>query len=319
MIKHTAPLSWLKLILLTMLMQLSACASQPTEKLPELLGEANILISNGVEQYNLANYTKAMALFEQAMYIYRSIDNPSGIASAYINLAKTAITQHDLYRAQHWLTQTRAIVDAEQLNALQHHITIIESSIAIEKNELENAKVILNDLLDNSNKNIDTETRLAAVQNRTRIAFAENQDAQAWTTRYASLLSEDHPHAQARLARFQAALSTDPIEQEQHYRHALEFNRALAWRPGIAATLSEWAEQNIKRKNFAGAQNKLERTLLIRLDLQDNYNTVLVLQQLENVYASLNQPARQQRAIYWQQQISNPDFYDWDKVMKDFE
>jgi len=308
-----------RLISCAMLLLISACTSQPTDKPPELLGEANSLISNGVDQYNQANYSKATVLFEQAMYIYRSIDNPDGTASAYINLAKTAITQHELTRATYWLAQTRSIVDAEQLTALQNHITIIGSSIAIEQHDYTAAKNMLGNLLDASSKNIDPETRLAAVQNRTRIAFAENANAQAWTERYASLASDDQPHAQARLARFRAALSTDTGEQDKYYQHALDINRKLAWRPGIAATLSEWAEQNINVNNYSGALNKLERALLIRLDLRDNHNTAQVLTMLENTYEHLQEPKKQQRAAYWKQQVANADFYDWDNVMKDFE
>jgi tetratricopeptide (TPR) repeat protein len=302
-----------------LLLILSACTSNPAENPPELLSEADTLISNGVAQYNLANYAKATILFEQAMYVYRSIDNPGGIASAYINLAKTAIAQHDLSRADYWLAQTQSIVDTEQLTVISNHISIIASSIAIEQNDFDTAKNLLTTLLAEENKTIDAQTRLAAVQNRTRIAFAENKNPQEWTARFAKLASDNNPQSQARLARFNAALGKLSKDQDAHYQQALTIYRKLAWRPGLAATLTEWAEQNVIAGNHDAARNKLERALLIRLDLQDNYNTALVLQLLGNVYASLDQPAKQQRAANWQQQISNPDFYDWDKVMKDFE
>ena len=309
----------ISLIPCIILMLTSACTSQPVDKPPELLGEANLLISNGVDQYNRANYGKAIVLFDQAMHLYRSIDNPTGIASAYINLAKTAIAQHDIERATYLLAQTHAIVDAEHLDSLNNHLTITDSSIAIEQHDFARAKSLLEHLLDEADKSIEPETRLAAMQNRTRIAFAEQVDAQAWTDRYATLVSDDRPHAQARLARFRAALSEHNQQQDAHFQHALDINRKLAWRPGIAATLSEWAERNISAQNYHGAQNKLERALLIRLDLEDNINTAEVLRKLEIVYRHLGEPGKQQRAAYWQSEVAHKGFYNWDDVMRDFE
>lgn len=307
--------SWLAPVFITVLV--SACASAPDNNPPELLSDANTLINDGVTQYNRANFTKANKLFEQAMYLYRSIDNPRGTASSYIDLAKSALGQNHIASAERWIQKAQTIVTFEHLTNLQNHITIIDSSIAIEKSDFVRAKNLLAPLL-KPGGSTDADTRLAAMQNRTRIAFAENNNAVEWTERYAKLVKSSQAHAEARLARFRAALSTDITEQDKYYQQALDINRKLAWRPGLAATLSEWAEQDIKAHNYAAAKNRLERALLIRLDLRDNHDTIAVLMQLKAVYAELAQTAKQQRAVYWMHQLGKDHFDNWDEVLKDF-
>ena len=78
--------------------------------------------------------------------------------------------------------------------------------------------------------------------------------------------------------------------------------RALCLRPGTSEAL--WGTRD-------GA--------LIRLDLRDNYTSAQVLETLAGVYAKLGETSKQQRAHYWRSQASQPEFYEWDKVMKDFE
>jgi tetratricopeptide (TPR) repeat protein len=309
-------LKWPVLIIFTA--WITACSSAPPEKPPELASEADTLIGNGVAEYNQANYAKANLLFEQAMYLYRSIDDPRGTASAYINLAKTALSQNQISDTEHWLQRAQQIVDREQLNTLQNHITITRSSVAIERKDFATAKLLLTSLLNESASTTDRDTRLAATQNRTRIAFAENNDAATWTERFVNLASSS-PAALARAARFRAALSTDSAEQDNQYQLALNTYRKLAWRPGLAATLSEWAEHNIRMQNYSGAEDKLRRALLIRLDLHDKHDTVQVLKQLETVYRKLGQATKQQRAAYWQTRIVDESFADWSSVLKDFE
>lgn len=292
----------------------TACASTPAEKQPELLSAADSAISHGVTEYNQANYARAILLFEQALYQYRRIDNPDGTAAAYINLANAELSQNQPARAEHWLQQAQQIVEREQLSALHDRIAITASSIAIERKDFAGAKALLTNLLTAS----DPETLLAAVQNRTRIAFAEDEQAHEWSERYAQLVS-NNPLARARLNRFRAALIADTTEQDKHYQLALSVYRELAWRPGLAATLSEWAEQNLKAQNYPGAQNKLERALLIRIDLRDHRATVALLQELEKIYAETGHAAKQQRTSYWQALVAQERFDSWDKIMQDFE
>jgi tetratricopeptide (TPR) repeat protein len=308
--------NWLAPVFITVL--LSACASTPESPTPELLSNANTLIDSGVTQYNQANFSKANELFEQAMYLYRSIDNPRGTASSYIDLAKSALGQNNIDSAEHWIKKAQTIVSFEHLAYLQDHITIINSSIAIEKNDFSRAKTLLTPILE-PGSSLNTETQLAATQNRTRIAFAENTSAAEWTEQYAKLVKNSQPHSEARLARFRAALSTNPTEQDKYYQQALDIYRHLAWRPGLAATLSEWAKQNIKAHDYSAAENRLERALLIRLDLRDGRSTIEILKQLNGAYAELGQTIKQQRAAYWSTQLGKDHFDRWDEVLKDFE
>ncbi len=111
--------NWLTPVFVTVLV--SACAGAPENPQPELLSSANTLIDNGVTQYNQANFSKANELFEQAMYLYRSIDNPRGTAASYIDLAKTALGQNHIASAERWIQKAQIIVSFEHLTDLQDH------------------------------------------------------------------------------------------------------------------------------------------------------------------------------------------------------
>ena len=71
--------------------------------------------------------------------------------------------------------------------------------------------------------------KIAALQNRTRIAFTENSDQKNWAAQYKEALNASGQNTtlnRARLLRFEAALDL--------YRNAVHS-------PGIVAILTEWA------------------------------------------------------------------------------
>lgn len=299
---------------------IASCASQAPVPPPELLAESDHLITQGVAQYNQANYEQAGTLFEQALYRYRSIDNPEGIASAYINLAKTETSQHHLAAAQHWLDKAQAVIKSEHMSQLTNRIAIVASSIAIENNDFATAKARLDPLLDTAATSNNAELLTAALQNRTRIAFAESEQAAVWTTRFEKQATASGNHlAIARLNRFRAALATDSAQQNTYYTAALTSYRNLAYRPGLAATLSEWAEKDITIKNYEDAENKLARALLIRADLHDRYHCQQILKQLEVVYTATGNKLKLAQAAHWQALLVAADFADWPGMLQDLD
>ena len=298
---------------------LVACASsEQKQPRPELIEQADTTISNGVASYNQADYTTAEKLFTRALYRYRGIDNPEGIAASCINLAKTRLSLGDTAAATQWIDSAQQAIETGAPGHLQSHVSIVRSSIAIETRDYETAKRLLAPLLDEADKSIDHPTRLAALQNRTRIAFAENSEAAAWTERYAKQVTANDPLQQARLARFRAVLSTDNETGDAQFNAALAIYRNQAHRPGIAATLTEWAQRDIEQQRYTSAENKLKRALFIRAELMDRKNCSEILDALQRIYTDTDNTDRLALTRNWIKQLDAEDFNQWQELMETY-
>jgi hypothetical protein len=293
---------------------LLACASSEQKPRPELIEQADKTISSGVFSYNQSDYADAEKLFTRALYRYRGIDNPEGIASSCINLAKTRLSQGDTVSAKQWINSAQQIIENNGLNHLKSHATIVSSSIDIETQDYAAAKQLLAPLLDDTDKSIDQPTRLAALQNRTRIAFAENSEAATWTERYASQITANDPLYKARLARFRAALAGDDTTSSAEFNTALTIYRNQAHRPGIAATLSEWARHEIEQQHYDSAKNKLARALFIRAELMDKNKCREILDLYARTYTDTNNEEALARTLTWIKQLGNDDFSRWQEL-----
>jgi len=294
---------------------LFACASsEQRQPRPELIEQADKTISSGVFSYNQADYVRAEELFTKALYLYRGIDNPEGIASSCINLARTTLSRGDTEAARQWIDSAKRVIETGGTDRLNNHVIIVSSSIAIETGEYDAAKSLLAPLLDEADKTIDLPTRLAALQNRTRIAFAENSEAAMWTERYAKLITLDETLHQARLARFRAALASDDAGSDAQFSTALAIYRSQAHRPGIAATLSEWAQRDIGHQRYDSAKNKLGRALFIRAQLMDRVNCREILVELQRVYSDTNSADRLAATRNWIEQLDAAGFDQWQQL-----
>jgi tetratricopeptide (TPR) repeat protein len=303
------------LLTLTLSMLLLACASsEQKQPRPELIEQADKTISSGVFSYNQSDYAKAEELFTRALYRYRGIDNPEGIASSCINLAKTRLSQGDTVAAKQWINSARQTIETGGLDHLNNHATIVSSSIAIETQDYDAAKQLLAPLLDDADKTIDHPTRLAALQNRTRIAFAENSEAAMWTERYASQITANDPLHQARLARFRAALASDDETSNAQFNTALTIYRNQAHRPGIAVTLSEWSQHDIQQQRYDSAKNKLGRALFIRAELMDKNKCTELLDLYARIFTVTSNEEALTRTTEWIKQLGSDKFARWQEL-----
>ena len=303
------------LLALSMSILLLSCASSEQKQPPPVLIEqADKTISSGVFSYNQSDYAKAEELFTRALSRYRGIDNPEGVASSCINLAKTRLSQGDVNAARQWIDSARHVIETGELNHLNNHVTIVSSSIAIESQDYDAAKQLLAPLLNDADKTIDKPTRLAALQNRTRIAFAENSEAAVWAERYSKQVTPDYPLHQARLARFRAALATDDESGSAQFNIALDIYRKQASRPGIASTLSEWAQSEIEYHHYNSAINKLERALFIRAELMDRGNCREILAALKRAYTNTNDADRLTITGSWIEKLDSTGFHQWPEL-----
>ena len=293
----------------------TACVSGPDEKQPEAIEAANNALSIGVNHYNDSKQELAISYFNNALRDFRSIDHQYGIASSCLNLSKSHLSLGNIDTAEAYLKQAKNIIERENMASLNDHIRIIESSIAIENNQLNQAKEILQPLLANNSNNAYT---LAAMQNRTRIAIAEmtannNGEVKQWTEKFEQQIksSEQNPANKARLARFKAALSSDPKEQETLFAEALDIYRKQTNRPGIAATLQEWADVLIQQNQPEAAQDKLLRALYIRQSLQDRNNSLKTLNSLAKI-------TDDSKTKSWIEKLQNKQFKEWDGFVAAF-
>jgi len=304
------------LLVIALCTGITACASSPeADQRPSLLITAERSLEFGVNSYNDNNYGKAEAHFDRALFLYRNSDNPTGILSSCINLSKTKLATGQLDSAAAYLKQAEAVAEREQIKTFDNHITVIESSIAIENNRLDAAKDLLNTLLET--RPINASIKTAALQNRTRIAFIENSDQENWVAQYKEALNASEQNTtlnRARLLRFETAL--EPTTANEKLSTALNLYRSTAQSPGIAATLTEWAAIDTNQQSAA---NKLQRALFIRLNLRDKKNTQKILQHLTTSYKQLGEINKSERANYWQEKLNDEAFQEWDAIRFEFE
>lgn len=310
--KHLIKKTKTGFVILTFSLLSTACVSGPDEKQPEAIEAANNALSAGVSNYNKNKHELAITYFKNALRDFRSIDHQYGIASSCLNLSKTHLSTGNTEVAEAYLIQAQRIIKNENITQLNDHLHIIESSIAIENNQLAQAKETLEPLLQNNSNNAFT---LAAVQNRTRIAHAENnkEDASQWTETFEQKIksSSGNQTHKARLARFKAGLSDDAEIKNKYFNEALNIYRAQTNRPGIAATLQEWGDALIKQNQPDEAKDKLQRALYIRQSLQDRKNSLAVLN-------SMMQIANSNKKITWIEKLQNRQFREWDEFVAAF-
>lgn len=302
---------------------LIACASSPDiDTRPALMLSAEKSLELGVSNYDENNFTKAEAHFDRALFLYRNIDNPQGITSSCLNIAKTKLSSGQVNEARTYAKLAQNIIQHEQLKQFNNRLTLIQSSIAIEDGNTAEAKQQLDDLLNETQANSNHAIRTAALQNRTRIAFIENTNTVDWVNQYKDALNKPGQNStlnRARLLRFKAELTSEKETASANLSEALKLYREAAHSPGIAATLTESATHDLSSTNYQNATNKLERALFIRANLHDRKNSQKVLKQLTTSYNQLGKTNKSERAGYWQRKLDKATFEDWDAIRFEFE
>jgi len=310
------------IILIALCMSIIACAGTPgVDQRPKLLISAKTSLELGVENYNQNNFEKAEAHFDRALFLYRNIDNPNGIVTSCLNIAKTKLSAGHVNDARAYTEQAQIIIQQEKLNEYSQRLTLIQTSIAIENGDYTSARQMLDNLLNEKSTPDSVSIRTATLQNRTRVAFLTNDsDTGDWINKYSNALNNSEQNTalnRARLLRFEAALNPDTAEKK--LGKALSHYRKTAHGPGIAATLSEWATYDATQGKTKNAVNKLQRALFIRTNLRDIKNSQKILEQLSSSYNQLGETSRSERASYWQKKLDSKFFEEWDAIRFEFE
>ena len=309
------------LTIIPLALLLGACVSGPSEQTPQSMREAKSLLSKGVEQYQAYQYQAAAQLFSQALSQYRLIDNPQGIITSSINLARVLHATGKPDRAQQWLQQADKLnrrQKPENHQKLSEHINLLRAAVDIERGKLPDAATRLEQLIGATQQ---PDIKLGALQLRARIAQIQQSDFSRWLQRYADSVKSqgNHKAQQARLARFQAHAASDNDEQQRLFSRALTLYRELANPPGIASTLTEWAQTELAAQRYTQAEDKLLRALRIRLTLRDALHARQALTGLQAVYRQLNRDDALQQVEYWTDKLSAEDFSQWQAAMQAFD
>lgn len=299
-----------------------ACASTPVpDQRPQIMLSAEKSLELGVSNYLENNFGKAESHFNRALFLYRNIDNPDGIITSCLNLTKTKLSSGQTEAARVYLKMAQNTVQREQLTGYNDRLTLIQSSINIEEENYTEAQQHTDNLLSNAQTGIDDAIYTAVLQNQIRIAFLTNaDDKSAWLTKYREALKkpgQNTPINHAHLLRFEAALNPDTAEEK--FSSALSLYRNLAHSPGIATTLTEWAEHDISSNNPGNAIEKLQRALFIRANQQHKKASQNILRILAAHYKQPGDSSRTGRADYWLQQLKDPSFKQWDLIISEFE
>ena len=308
-----------RFILLMLAIMVAACSGGPAEKPPlDSLTSPARLLDQGVYHYNNNNYPKAIHEFEKALLQYRSIDNQPGIANSCLNLAKTYMAINNNLTATEYLSKANSVIEQTQLTQLNEHLHLLNSSLAIKNTLYEQALQELNLVLTSKNTSI----QLAALKNRTAIAFIKNDsDKQQWLEQYKTLQNskpENTSSHLARILRFEAELTDDERKKSKLLTQSLSISQNLASRTAIAATLTQWTNIDIENKQYQQAEDKALRALFIRHQLGDAKNSIIILKQLQTIYiASGNE--KEALTNSWIEKLSNSELSDWGKLFSDFE
>jgi tetratricopeptide (TPR) repeat protein len=312
-----------KLILLPLIAALitviSACTIGPAEQtLPDSIASPASHLNKGIHQYNNNDYSAAINHFEKALLQYRSIDNQTGIAQSCMNLAKSFMAINNNQAAGAYLIKANSIIKQASLNELSEHLHLLNSSLAINKTLYEQALEELHPVLSSKN----TAIQLAALKNRSKIAFIKNQnDKQQWLEKYKKLQHNNPANTSshhARILRFESELTENTKTKANLLTQALSISQDLADRTAIAATLTQWVQIDIDTEQFDKAEDKALRALFIRHQLGDAKNSLIILKKLHNIY-TVTDNKKQTQSRKWINKISNNELNDWGKLFSDFE
>lgn len=264
---------------------LSACGSRPVRQ-PQVLTNSRSDMTLGMQAYEDNNYAEARNFFSRALGEYQSVDDRAGALDALIDLADSALGQGEYAAAQTYLQDADAITANENFATLKPHIALLTAYTHMQAGENQKAAAQLDTLLNDPATPADI--RQAALFARAQTAFdLKSADAQTWLDKLgASPGKTADALSTARYQRLQALAARnggDTSQAASLYQSALNAYRAAYYRPGIAATLEEWAGLSMQQKDWSAARDRLQRALKVRLSMYDRTHSVRDLENLAQI------------------------------------
>jgi tetratricopeptide (TPR) repeat protein len=271
--------------ILSMLAALSACGSKPPIQ-PAVISNSRDAMSLGMRAYADNRYLEARGYFERALVQYRSVDDLDGQLDVLVDLADSALGQGEYTAARAYLAAANNILARGKSAAIAPHVALLNTYADMQAGDNAQAAARLDKLL--AEPGISADIQQAALFARTQIAFDLNAaDTDQWLDKLSTALGKN-PDAisSARYQRLQALAALKHGDMQQAttlYQSALDNYRSAYYRPGIAATLEEWADLSIAQNDWTDAHDRLYRALQIRLWMYDRTHSVKDLEKLSEV------------------------------------
>ena len=287
----------LAIILVTALL-LTACGSRPIHQ-PAVSVNARNDMALGMRAYTDNDYLEARNFFGRALASYRSVDDREGQLNALIDLADSALGQGEYAAARGYLGDANQIAASGNFSALMPHIALLSAYADMQAGDNQQAAMGLDTLLNNPATPADVYQ--AGLFARTQTVFnLKSADAVQWLDKLnANLGKNPDALSTARYHRLEALAAHDNGDTQKAaslYTSALNAYRAAYYRPGIAATLEEWAELSMQQKNWASARDQLQRALNVRLSMYDRTHSLDDLEKLQTADTALGDIASAKQA-----------------------
>lgn len=286
----------------------TGCADNVVTR-PSVFLDAESYTSGGLDAFSEAKWNRAQLLFTQALSLYQGIDDQQGILYSQINLAEVALSRRNYSTVERHLGLAADIAKKEALQHYQERISLLYALNALQQNQTDEAESVLQVLLPEFDEDrlitIPDTIQMAAIANRTKIAFVQKQDESLWTLRYANALrlsTKNNPVLEARLLRFQGSLM---LGQENYQKAESGFQQALSMykknvsRPGIAATLSELGALYMIQGHWQNALDYLNRSIAVFRYLGDICQVIGITGNLVIVEAELGNLERSNKLKQW--------------------
>jgi tetratricopeptide (TPR) repeat protein len=277
---------------------LGGCGSRPARR-PAVIANSQNDVSLGMRAYQDNNYSEARNYFSRALAQYRSVDARGNELEVLVDLADSALEQGEYTEAHDYLNDAQKIIADGGHSGLEPHIALLSAYADMQAGYERSAAGQLDALLKAATT--PTDIQLAALLARTQTAFdLKAADAAAWLDKSGAALGKSPlPLDSARYQRLQAyAAQTDGGDRQAAvlYASALDIYRGIYYRPGIAATLEEWAGLSIQRNDWTSARSQLQRALEVRLSMDDRTHSIRDLENLMRVDTALRDSTAAQQS-----------------------
>ena len=282
---------------------------------PTVLLDAESYTNEGLDSFAEARWNNAQLLFSRALSLYQGIDDQQGILYSHINLAEVALSKREYSTVDRHLNFAADIAKKGSLQQYQGRISLLYALNALQQKKTAQAESMLQPLLPEFTGDkmviIPDTIQIAAIANRTKIAFVQKQGEQLWTLRYENALrltTGNNLDLDARLLRFQSSLMLrqgNYQKAESSLQQALSLYKKNVSRPGIAATLSELGALYMIQARWQDASDYLNRSVAVYRYLGDINKIIDETEHLVVVEAELGNLERSNKLKQWLSEMKN--------------
>lgn len=293
--------------ILSILAMLPACGSKPPVQ-PAVITNSHDAMTLGMQAYADNRYLEARNYFERALVQYRSVDDRDGQLDALVDLADSALAQGEYAAARAYLADADTALADGGSSTTAPHVALLHAYADMQAGDDTQAAARLDKLLGTDGTPADIQQ--PALFARTQVAFDLGAaDAGQWLDKLgAAAGSHADALSAARYQRLQALAAfkqNDAQKAATLYQGALDSYRGSYYRPGIAATLEEWADISVAQQDWSAAHDRLRRALDIRLWMYDRTHAEKDLKTLSQVDTRLGDAAASKQDLQLADYLKN--------------